>query len=557
MTTYPKLIPLAEQLEQTAQQTGTSTEALAQIKQGLMPLLCRLLIYGAPNEAETAWLATYLGQGDPSVWTAQSEEMMLDLPSNQAVEVVFWESFSTKHAPCLYLVAFLTASAKVFLEDAESHILMAAAGVPILSLIQGDPSVYLSKNGSDTLVKDVIGFKVLPMSEDLSLEKDLQFLFADKRTKDDMVAFTGLSAIKKTEEIISTTQLKKQEHFTALRLQRQQDLAFAQKKTGSTAAWQTKRETVNNHKEQFERRLNKSFDEDLMPPQGTLYVQVDKIIESLDYLDEQKKAKGKALIIPEAFKDTVKSKFQTILTEYCLDFAKESRISTHFIEREVNEYFENNNLGTAHLRAEAPSEGDIKRLISRVMVTERTFEYMIPAKKITEYMMGARMYYMVLMMGASMLGLSSAISKNRMYLLPGIILLLGYGIYKMIDTKTKEDEEKMLEQLNNAKESMRTETKRQLDNFKRNWEKMMDEHYKEPVQSYLRDTERQVNDSNSSSKSPLGDDKTRLQFALNSVLAQERTASDWQRNQTSFNGNFQRIRTELTNNIKLYLLKWN
>lgn len=550
---YPKLIPLADQLEQTAQQTGTTTEALAKIKQGLMPLLCRLVIYGEPNEAEKVWLDTFIGQETPSVWTDTKGETLL----NNGVELLYWEAFSAKHEPCVYLVAFLADSAQAVLEDAESHIVMAAAGVPILEIIQATPSVKLSQKTTDVLAKETIGFKVLPMSESSFLEKDMQFLFADKRTKDDMIAFTGLSAIKKAEEIISSSQIKKQEHFTALRLQRQQDLAFAQKKTGTTSAWQNKRDMVNNHKDQFERRLNKSFEEDLMPPQGTLYVQVDKLIESLDYLDEQKKAKGKALIIPESFKENIKTKFQSILTEYCLDFAKESRISTHFIEREINEYFESQNMGVTHLRAEAPTEGDIKRLISRVLVSERNFEYMIPAKKITEYMMGARMYYMVLMMGASMLGLSGAISKNRMYLLPGIILILGFGIYQMLNTKTKEDEEKMDQQLNNAKESLRSEIKRQLDNFKRNWEKMMDEQYKEPVQTYLRDTERQVNDMNSSSsKSPVADDKIRIQSALNSVLAQERTASEWQRSHMSYNTNFQRIRTELTNSIKLYLQKW-
>lgn len=557
---YPKLIPLADTLEQAAQQLGIgplAANALAHIKQGHLPLAARVIVYGVPNADEKAALDTFVGQDTPSVSEAKNGEIRLNLSNSEAIELLDWTYFSVKHTPAVYTVAFVCSDIGEQLEDVENHVVMAMTGVPVATIVLANAALSLSKNAFETLTKEVINLKVYHLPKDLSLEKDVQFLLADRRAKDDLMAYTGLSFIKKTEELIAAKQAKMQEHFTVLKLQRQQDLSSIQKKTTANSTWQTTRDALNNHKEQFEKRLNKALENDLLPPQGHVYLQIMQQVETLDYLNEQKLAKSTALVIADDFMQQLKTQIRQLLTDYALNLSKEIRISTHFIENEVSQSFEKQNLSAPNFHTDAPTEADIKRLIDRILVFDRNFEYTIPAKKITEYMMGARMYYMVLMMGAGMLGVSGQISKNRTVLLPAIILVLGFGVYKMVTSKNQEDEEKMDKQIGNAKDLLKNETRRQIDNFMRNWQKLTDERYSDPVQTYIREADRQMNELNAPSvKQGTNDDKTRIQSALNSVLAQERSAVEWQRNQTTYNSNFQRIRTELTNNIKLYLQKW-
>ena len=146
---YPKLTPLADQLELMAQQVGVQPNALVKIRQGQPPTTTRLLIYGVPNEAERHWLDQYIGQEVPSVWGGQNTETALSLPTKDVVEIIWWEMFSPKHEPTVHALAFLAEAAKDFLTDAESHIAMAAMGAPALSVVYGDPSVKPSVRAVD------------------------------------------------------------------------------------------------------------------------------------------------------------------------------------------------------------------------------------------------------------------------------------------------------------------------------------------------------------------------------------------------------------------------
>jgi hypothetical protein len=237
--------------------------------------------------------------------------------------------------------------------------------------------------------------------------------------------------------------------------------------------------------------------------------------------------------------------------------ANEARISIHYIETEANRFLEHQNLSLVHLRAHAPTEPEINRLISRVMVFEKNFEYNIPEKGPMQYFMGARSYLMLIIMSLSMLGLGSAFSRNRLDFLPFIFLALGFGIYKTITTKNQEDEEKMDKQITNAKDQIRGEIKRQLDNFVRGWQKMLDEQYTEPIQNHLRDIDRQVGDlRNNNANTALSDDRRQLDAAIGSLNTNERNNSEWQRTVLGVSSKLQNYRTDWANNIKPYLQKW-
>ncbi len=552
---YQRILPLAEQLEAMAIQSAAQTNALpllSRVKAQEMPVFCRILTYGTLSDEEKTWLSAFIGQtATPSV-----SAPILSFPiGKETGELMDWTAWTPDLAPCVQVLMVLSDSVKMVKEAVESHIGLVAEGVPIVSFF------YFNEQPSTGLIQQLskevawVRQKVANTEGGQNVATDAQFLNADRRTRDDLTAFTAIIALKKTEEVITAKSLKAQEQLTALRLQRQQDLTATNKRGNISAVWSELKDQLSAQKTQFDRRIAQNNEQALQPNQGWLFQQLDQYIESLDYLEDKKQAKGKMYGIPQDFHKTLKEKTRQLLTQHAEQTLQDTRISVQYFDREMAAFLTQQNLIPLAVSTDLPDTQEVAKYVDRSIVgNDKPFEYLMPAKKITEYMMGARMYYMIAMMGMSMLGLSSAFSKARIYLLPVIIVVLGFGVYQMLTTKTKEDTEKMDKQLALAKEYLRNEIKRYLDNFNRLWQKLLDEKYAFITSEILRGGDRQVQNA---SRNNNDEERQRLQTTLNSLTQQERGFSEIQRNQSSFSSNLQRLKTEMTGSLRLYLQKWD
>lgn len=222
--------------------------------------------------------------------------------------------------------------------------------------------------------------------------------------------------------------------------------------------------------EQYERRADISNDTEIAGMGSRIFRLMDAAIDQLPALTEEKRAKNIAFVIPEAYKQELLEYFRQLLVGYSIQSRNAAAEFSRLLNTQIHQYLADHHLTLTLPAPNLPDDARIDEMVHHTARFERNYEGTATKKKPTEMMSGARMYFMMFMMIAGMLGMATEIRKHPEYFMPFTIAIVGFGVWVYMDTQRKEMLENREKFAVAAKESLRGEVKRIIQDYSRQWE---------------------------------------------------------------------------------------
>lgn len=521
-----------------------------------------LVYYGNFSAEETAKLDRYLNFAEEKNNGSKLGERELALSGGEQVGIQFSDWASTNLSGSYQpdrLVAIAVLAKEGISEAMLSHlgILMegCAAALVFSHLDWKQHPVHKEKLESGT---GWLFLRPLESIDAMGLSTDLEGLMAQgvRRT---LVDFSGYWQAERLKGLFEEKYRQAEVHLKIRKLQMDQELgqykSMSTATTGSMEAQQI-RAAIEERLEQFEKRLGQQMETNLLPPAGAAFHAISTHIETLSELSEEKGSKHLVYTIPDAFLQQLAQEFRKSYASSCSHSKALALQTVQSIENDIDNFLQERQLKMLSRTASALLQLDEGALIQRNLHLDRPFEQRAPNKKIMEFFMGARMYYMILMMTFSMLGLSSIIMRSRLNLVPISIVLVGLGIFQVSNSRRREKEENKVKQLEAARSFLRNEYKRMAQEIARSWEKELLDQAKGVARRIQQQAEQTLQSAQSGQKTRDAEERNRLQHIIAQLSKQERNLESARRNFSMLEKNFSRAKEELRSAIQQQLLKF-
>lgn len=307
------------------------------------------------------------------------------------------------------------------------------------------------------------------------------------------------------------------------------------------------RNNVSQRLTQLEQSIDQKYKHYFDPHFGTLTIQLEQYISEMTTLDESKTSKNFVYTIPEKTRVYILENIRFA----CRDIADSSAsLKTNLLEIIHNEMLEilssygvNNTLDDAFRFESLATES----IIQQVNYSDKKYEGTLNKKKPMEYVMGARMYYMMLFMILSMLGATSVIrgADFKKYFTPILIILVGFGGYQIYMTRQKEKEETMSKNLENAQEHLRQELSRLPIDFYNTLKMKILDAMKTQSHHMLGQTEEIISQKEKQSKSKLDVNRQNWDAIERQIDVKLRSIEEFQRSKTKFLKDIKKVHSDL------------
>lgn len=314
------------------------------------------------------------------------------------------------------------------------------------------------------------------------------------------------------------------------------------------------KQKITNQVEKFEKRFLEQLEYNLSSPAQGIYKNIEFIIEQMDKLEEQKKAKQIHYTISESFKNNLIGTFRQQFDEWWEKEKDQGQSFIRSIAHQSESFLKEKQITFQASNMPFVDTDKIKKLLDTGIKFDRPFEANASKKKLMDYMMGARMYYMIFLMSASLLGVMGVFKEHIEYFVPITLLLLGLGIYQMIISQEKESKENQEKNIKSAKESLSTEFRRIMTDISRQLEKIVTTRVREVQQHLIKETEFFTTQKERIIKEDRDQEKQQLQHVIKNLDTQE---SNIQRNKSMLEKDIIRFRLELMNGAKQYFREKN
>lgn len=225
------------------------------------------------------------------------------------------------------------------------------------------------------------------------------------------------------------------------------------------------KDKLKQQQEIFNRSLERTISEHF-GNESLLSQELASIINSIQKLEENLKAKKNQLLVPKETIDKIEDVFISTTSMF---WDKNIKRLNEYYKRNT-EYTESQlvSLGVhQELRAFQNSSSDhYLKLYKQSIETDLTkINSEIGKKRVGDYLMRARMFPMYILMGSSMLGISINRGAAAKFIAPVMIFLMGLGFYLIYVSREKEEKDEKEKALATIKEKLQSETKRRAKGF--------------------------------------------------------------------------------------------
>lgn len=309
---------------------------------------------------------------------------------------------------------------------------------------------------------------------------------------------------------------------------------------------------VNLRLSQFEQRFNNAVEENLKPVLGNFSTMISQDLALLEDLEETKRAKQIAFTIPQRIADGLIKKYKNNCKDLILTQKQEAIKCMKTIHREISKFLGRYDLKPIQSSTEIIEDLEIQYLLNHKIVFEKKFEGAMSSRGIMEYIMGARMYFMYVMMGASMLGFSIRRNEDiKQYMASIAILLIGLGIYQVWSSKQDEKEEQSEKHLQSAQDFIKNQFKRISQDISKAMDKLIAEKVRKQAERSIINAEQLLQTKLETERKKLEIQKIKTDRMLKNVATQEKNLDSISRSQATFEKNLDRLKTTLQSNFKL------
>ncbi len=412
---------------------------------------------------------------------------------------------------------------------------------------------YLPKNDKSILSKTVgrlIAQQIVTL-EGQHLSSDFTQLMSSEN-KAVYQALMGIEEISNINRQFLSAHEQHRLHLKIKKMQLMQKQIQAQRKTKKNQRNGSQLERVVNLRlRQFEQRFSNALEENLKPTLGRFCMLASQEIETLEDLKEIKRAKQLAFTIPEDTLDNIMKTFKTNCENLIHSQKKEAIKCNKTIHREISKFLAQYNLKPIQSSTEIIEDREIQYLLQHKIVFDKKFEGAMSNRGLMEYIMGARMYFMYVMMGASMLGYSIRRNETlKQYMASIAIILIGLGVYQVWSSKQGEREEQTEKHLQGAKDFINNQFKRISQEINRAMEKLIAEKVRKQAERSIVNAQQLLQTKLELEQKKLEIQKNKIDRMLKSMAAQEKKMDTLARSQANFEKNIERLKNALQSNIK-------
>ena len=160
------------------------------------------------------------------------------------------------------------------------------------------------------------------------------------------------------------------------------------------------------------------------------------------------------------------------------------------------------------------AEDRVRRMLDMTVALHVQYRGELPHQGFSEYFASVRKYSMILVMGASMFGMSSLMRQYREVTVPLTILLVLGGTYSVISSTRRERVENLESELEAARNALRPELKRIFTEVQKAWSATFIGFLNEQIARALAEVEAAVKDHQARRGAEASPERERLQRQL-------------------------------------------
>lgn len=404
------------------------------------------------------------------------------------------------------------------------------------------------------LIKTKVGichFHLIESLENQQMNEDLEQIL-NLRNHELGQAYIGMQYISNIYIAFSDSYQELKQRIAVKKMQLSQKMTHSQSNS---------KQNLNNRNDiknvmslrfgQFEERFKSVIEQSFSPPLGYIIQMAEQQAYAMEDLVETKKSKQMVYNIDPEFENSFLDNFRNYCVTIYIKEKKEGHKCVRTLEREFGKTLAKHGLELNVKQYDDSNESTINKLLQHKVYFDRPFEATTTNRGIMEYIMGARMYYMYIMMGASMLGFNIRfIPGGKQLLIPIAILLIGLGIFQVWSSKQSEKDDDQEKNLQKAQEFINTQSKKISQDISRLFEKLIAEEVRKKCQQLLIETERLIQEKQQSEQKKNDIEKNKIDRLLKNISNQERSLDMLSRNESTFERNLERLKQDFQSALK-------
>lgn len=307
---------------------------------------------------------------------------------------------------------------------------------------------------------------------------------------------------------------------------------------------------INSRLESYERMVKDHLNEIFAVPSGHINKKIEGIIDQkLDELIENKQSKNIALTIPQEIHNEINALFLDAIKDfydYAFEVAENNFIN---LNSDLTRVLETQNINFMPQSITFRDQLTLQKLIYVAEYSERPFEATMPVKKMMEYFSGARQGLMLMIMMASMFGLRTYMQKSPLFY-PALILVLGIGLWNIIEQTNKERNELKQKNLDTAKDHLRKEVRAKAEKISKEYSDTYLSKIKDKISNRLTEAENEWMGKDRALKDVKSFEKKKLDIQYDVFKLHEGKLTEWNRSSSRFEENLKKLKSDLLTSLR-------
>ena len=296
----------------------------------------------------------------------------------------------------------------------------------------------------------------------------------------------------------------------------------------------------------FERGAADRLQDLLGQPAGLLVRETEQALGSLQELQLEKKSKTMGARVPGSFEEKINKLIRERVGRHCAG----DLVALNDLFRLIGQEFER-----TLSQAQGPpivvqfrylTDERVRRMLDMFGIFQSPYKGEMPNPGFGEYFASVRKYSMILVMGASMFGMSAMLRQYREYTVPITVLLVAFGTYSVMMNTRAQRVENLETQLEAARVGMRTEIRRIITDLQKQWAAMLKEFLNDQISGAVAEVDAALKEAQG--KKGAGDanpERDRLMRQLQAIEAAEKRIGASAKTREGFVASVTQVRGDL------------
>jgi len=465
-----------------------------------------------------------------------------------AKDYLSYQPLSLEH-PILIMVLFITESG-TRLEGLKDHISIVTKGIPYLKVYSDIDWLNfpdLRKNINNQCGRVV--YKKLDNLQHTNLVKDVEEIGLTPTSSSILQTYRQLfhfeSIITLFKQKISNTSIQQ----TAIQQQVKQEIKKNSLEMPDKRDALHIKQRIQSRVKTYEKQLSDFLEKELNGSIGRIPRLTNNQIDQLNNLEEKKGGKLIRFTIPDEFSTEVMKNFRQNLKASLIKEKDHLHSFAQSIEHQLAQFLEERNMKLPTRLGILPEEARIDQLLNSILIIDRKFEKTMSNRKMMDYFMGARLYYMIIFMGLSMFGMSGFMRSLGYFMIPVGTLLVGLGVFQVWSGQQRERADNKVKHLEEARDFLQNQFKKMAHEMERSWEKLAVGTLKRETDRLVLETERALAAREQLLKTKQSQTKNNLQAIDQSFLQKTRLIDNVDRMEINLKRNFDNLKKDIVKEI--------